>query len=102
MARMIELTTPLGKEGLLFRALRGREELARLSEFELSALSRRSDINPGDLLGKNVTVKLELRGGGYRYLDGYVTRFVQSGMVGNYYQYRMILCPWLWFLTRTS
>ena len=34
MARMMELTTPLGKD-LLFRGLRGREELGRSSEFDL-------------------------------------------------------------------
>ena len=102
MARMIELTTPLGKDVLLFRALHGREELGRLSEFELSALSSRADIDPGGLLGKSVTVKLELLGGGYRYFDGHVTRFTQGGMVGRYYQYRMTARPWLWFLTRTA
>ena len=58
MARMIELKTPLGKD-LLFRSLRGREGLGRSSDFELSALSTRSDIKPSDLLGKKVTVKLE-------------------------------------------
>jgi type VI secretion system secreted protein VgrG len=54
MARMMELTTPLGKD-LLFRGLRGREELGRPSEFELSALSTRGDIKPSDLLGKGAT-----------------------------------------------
>jgi len=101
MARMIELTTPLG-DALLFRSLRGKEEVARLSEFELSALSLRGDIGPGDLLGKNVTITVELRDGGSRYVDLYVTRFGQGGMVGRYHEYRLTLRPWLWFLTRTS
>ena len=35
-ARMIELNTPLGKD-LSFKGLRGREELGRSSEFELTA-----------------------------------------------------------------
>ena len=102
MARQIELTTPLGKDVLLFRAMQAREELGRLSEFDLSALSTRGDIGPSELLSKNVTVKLELRGGGFRYFNGYVTRFAQGGMVGRYYQYRMIVRSWLWFATRTA
>jgi type VI secretion system secreted protein VgrG len=102
MARLYELTTPLGKDVLLFRALHGREELGRSLEFDLSAVSLKPDISPGDLLAKNVTVKIELRDGGYRYLDGCVTRFAQGGMVGRYYQYRMTVRPWLWFLTRTA
>jgi type VI secretion system secreted protein VgrG len=102
MARMFELTTPLGKDVLLFRAMNGREELGRLSEFDLSAVSTRPDINPGDLLGKSVTVKVELRNGGYRYFNGCVIRFAQGGMVGRYFHYRMTVRPWLWFLTRTA
>ncbi len=101
MARMIELTSPLGKD-LLFRSLRGREELGRASEFELAALATRSDIKPSELLGKTVTVKLELVKGGYRYFNGYVTRFSQGETLGRYYEYRMTVSAWLWFLTRTA
>jgi len=88
MARMMELNTPLGKD-LLFRELRGREELGRPSAFELSALSTRADIKPSDLLGKSVTVKLELVKGGFRYFNGYVTRFSQGTILGKYYEYQM-------------
>src|SRR5262245_51503733 len=102
MARQIELTTPLGPDVLLFRAMRGREELGRLSEFNLSALSTQADIKPGGLLGKHVTIKLELANGGPRYFNAYVTRFAQGGMVGRYYEYYMTLRSWLWFLTRTA
>ena len=103
MARIFELTTPLGADTLLFRSMHGREELGRLSEFEISAVSTRADIGPGDLLGKSVTVKVELRSsGGYRYFNGYVTRFSQGGMVGRYYQYSLTVAPWHWFLTRTT
>ncbi|HEY7037555.1 MAG TPA: type VI secretion system tip protein TssI/VgrG [Methylomirabilota bacterium] len=103
MARLYELTTPLGKDVLLFREMRGHEELGRVSEFDLTALSTRRDIGAGELLGKSVTVKVELRGGGYRYFNGYVVRFAQgTGRVGRYYEYRMALRSWQWFLTRTS
>ena len=101
MARMIDLTTPVGKD-LLFRSLQGREELGRASEFELSALSTRNDIKPSDLLGKRITVKLERVKGGYRYFNGHVTRFAQGQTVGRYYEYRMTVRSWLWFLTRTA
>src|SRR5437879_1988123 len=101
MARMIELTSPLGKD-LLFRSLRGREELGRASEFELAALSTKSDIKTSQLLGKTVTVKLELVKGGYRYFNGYVTRFSQGETLGRYYEYRMTVSAWLWFLARTG
>jgi len=101
MPRMMELSSPLGKD-LIFRWLRGREELGRPSEFELAALSTRSDIKPSDLLGKKVTVKLEREKGGTRYFNGYVTRFAQGDTLGRYHEYRMTVRAWLWFLTRTS
>src|SRR5262245_10715116 len=101
MERLIELTTPRDKE-LLFRAMDAREELGRLSEFDVSALSTNPDIKPSDLLAKNITVKLQLRDRGIRYFNGYVTRFAQGGMVGRYYVYRMTVRPGLWFLTRTT
>jgi type VI secretion system secreted protein VgrG len=101
MARMMELSSPLGKD-LLFREMRGREELGRPSAFELSALSTRADIKPSDLLGKNITVKLELVKGGFRYFNGYVTRFSQGTILGKYYEYQMTVNAWLWFLTRTA
>src|SRR5438105_13411933 len=88
MARMIELTSPLGKD-LLFRSLRGREELGRASEFELAALSTKSDIKPSQLLGKTVTVKLQPVKGGYRYFNGYFTRVPQGETLGRYYESRM-------------
>ena len=107
MARLFELTTPLGKDEqgndvLLFRAMQGREELGRLAEFALSALSTRAEISPGNILGKNVTIKMELQSGEHRFFNGYVTRFGQGGTVGRYYHYQMTVRPWLWFLTRTS
>ena len=66
-------------------------------------MSTRPDISPGRSPGQ------ERHGEGgaaerraYRYFNGYVTRFAQGGMVGRYYEYRMTVRPWLWFLTRTA
>lgn len=97
----MEITTPLGAD-LLFHRMTAREELGRLSELEIDLLSRRNDIAAGDLLAKNVTVKLELLPQGERYFNGHVTRFSPTGVLGRYNTYRVTVRPWLWFLTRTS
>ncbi|MBN9124960.1 MAG: type VI secretion protein ImpA [Nitrosospira sp. 56-18] len=102
MARTFELTTPLGADVLLFHSLSAREELSRLSDFQLDALSPRGDINVDDILGKNVTIKVELAGDKLRYFNGYVTRFAQVGMRGRYHAYQATVRPWLWFLTRRA
>jgi type VI secretion system secreted protein VgrG len=99
---VMSLATPLGPDVLLLHRMSAREELGRLSEFEIDALSTKRDINFDAILGKPVTVTLELATGGERYFNGYVTRFSQTGMRGRYHAYHASVRPWLWFLTRTS
>ena len=60
MKRFIEIDTPLEPDMLLFHKMRAKEELSRLFEYELDLLSPNRDINLDDVLGKSVTVKLEL------------------------------------------
>jgi type VI secretion system secreted protein VgrG len=102
MRRVMELMTPLGVDVLLFHRMSAREELSRLSEFDIDVLSEQGDIDIDQLLGKNVTLKLQLHDGGVRHFNGYVTRFAQAGMHGRYHAYHATVCPWLWFLTRTA
>ncbi len=102
MTRTFELTTPLGKDVLLFHRMSVREELSRLSEYRLDMLSDKGDIKLDDILGKNVTVKAELPDNKWRYFNGFVTRFSQGGTYGRYFIYRATVRPWLWMLTRTA
>jgi type VI secretion system secreted protein VgrG len=102
MARLMEISTPLGSDVLLFHGMHAREELSRLSEFQINLLSEKDSINVDDILGKAVGVALELPNGGTRYFNGYVTRFSAGGTVGRYHRYRAEVRPWLWFLSRTS
>jgi type VI secretion system secreted protein VgrG len=102
MARVMEIATPLGADVLLFHGMHAREELSRLSEFQINLLSERNDITVDDILGKNVTVKVETGEDGTRYFNGYVTRFSQGAPYGRYHRYRAEVRPWLWFLSRTA
>src|SRR5215831_4394702 len=101
MARVMEIQTPLGVD-LLFTRMRASEELARLFEYRIELVSTKGDIDANKILGKNVTVKLELPEDKKRFFNGYVTRFAQVGMLGRYHQYEATVRPWLWFLTRTA
>ena len=102
MARVMTIITPLGGDTLLFHSMTASEMLGRLFEYNISVLSEKNNIDPDKLLGKNVTVKLELQQGGFRFFDAYVTRFGLMGTHGRYYRYQIIGRPWLWLLTRTS
>ena len=100
--RVMEITTPLGPDVLLFHTMHAREELSRVSEYQVSLLSLKDDINIDDILGKNVTIKLVLQSDEVRFFNGYVTRFSQGGKLGRYRRYYATVSPWLWFLSRTS
>ena len=98
----MEIVSPLGEGVLLFNRMVSTEELSRLSIFEIDLLSEKGDIAVSQILGKNVTVKLELQNQNVRHFNGFVTRFQQTGLRGRYHAYHATVRPWLWFLTRTA
>jgi type VI secretion system secreted protein VgrG len=102
MKKFVEIDTPLPADTLLFYRMHAREELGRLSEYELELLSTDRAVNLDAVLGKTVTVKHELGDDTARRFSGYVTRFSLVGMHGRYYLYHATVRPWLWFLTRTT
>lgn len=102
MPRVMEIVTPLGEDVLLFHGMHAREEMSRLSDYQLDLLSTKCDIDLDQILGKNVTVKLGLPDDSTRCFNGFVTRFTQMGTYGRYHRYIAVVRPWLWFLTRTA
>ncbi|QPK63326.1 type VI secretion system tip protein VgrG [Methylomonas sp. LL1] len=100
--RVASVTTPLGETDLLLYRMTGSEQLSQLFEYDLELLSEKNDIALKSLLGKNMTVKLELNGGGHRSFHGLVTRISLFGMLGRLYYYRATLRPKPWLLTRTT
>jgi type VI secretion system secreted protein VgrG len=101
-ARPVEIITPLGDDVLLFHRMTATEELGRLFQLELDLLSKNPNIKFEDLLGQNVTVRLNLPDDKIRYFNGFVTRFSQEDVFGELNAYNMSVLPWLWFLTRTA
>ena len=100
--RSIAVTSPLGKDVLLFSRMQGREALGRLFEYELEVFSRNPDIKADALLGQPVTIEMTRSDGGIRHFNGFTARFSHIGMEGDLTRYRLLLRPWLWFLTRTT
>jgi type VI secretion system secreted protein VgrG len=99
--RQIAISTPLGDDVLSVRRCSIREEISRLFRIDLDLISKKSDINFDDIIGKNVTLRLELDDQ-TRYFNGFISRFVQTRTERSYSVYRATVVPWLWFLTRTS
>src|SRR5687767_5128654 len=100
--RRIAINTPLGPDVLLVRRCVVREQISRLFQIELELTSTRNSINFDEIVGKNVTVKVEVAGQQMRFFNGFVSRFVQTPSERNRSVYQATLVPWFWFLTRSA
>ena len=101
--RHVEFTSPLGKDVLLFHHMTAIEELGRLFQFKLNLLSEEPKIKFKDILGQNVTIRLNLPDNQIRYFNGFVSHFRQKETtVDGLSVYSATVHPWLWFLTRTT
>src|SRR6267154_5852493 len=100
--REIAIETPLGDDVLLLRTASINEQMGRLFQIEADVISETPDVNFDEIIGKNVTLRLNLVGNKERYFNGFVSRFVQVENQGGYSHYRAVIVPWLWFLTRTA
>ncbi len=100
--REIAIQTQLGKDALLLQRVTGSEKLGQMFKFELELFSKNFNIKFADIVGQNVTIRLNLDKGGVRYFNGYISRFVQTESHGDLARYQATVVPWLWFLTRTA
>ncbi len=98
------IDTPLGNEVLELTSMSGSEEISRLFRFHLEMVSDDPAIDAKEIVGKKLTLSIDLPSGGERHFSGYVSRLVrvgnQSHSTKTIYQAEVI--PWLWFLTRTA
>jgi type VI secretion system secreted protein VgrG len=96
---------PLGEEAVFLR-MSASEALGRLSRFELVFLSTRNDIDPGAVLGENLSVTLDYPAGGERQFNGIVTtlRLIAPGDTtrNRMARYEAVVHPRLWLLTQAS
>jgi type VI secretion system secreted protein VgrG len=100
--RELEIATPLGKDVLLLTSMSGTEQLSRPFRFELELASEEHQIISTDIVGQNVTIRLNLSGDNTRYFNGFISSFTQMLPKGGLASYRATVVPWLWFLTRTA
>src|SRR5205085_10110251 len=96
------IASPFPPEDRLFGSRTASAGLSMLGDMRLNLLSLKPDLNPEDLLGKPVTVKVQLRDDTKRFFHGYVSRFGIGVHRGKYFAYQATVNSWLWFLTRTA
>ncbi|KVA46775.1 type VI secretion system Vgr family protein [Burkholderia cepacia] len=102
--REVAVTSKLGRDGLLFRAMHGREELGRLFEFRLQLLSENPNIGAGTLLGTDMSTRLAAANDSTREFNGVVSQFsvVDYRPEDRLTCYEAVVRPHLWLLTRSS
>ncbi|WP_226454696.1 type VI secretion system Vgr family protein [Pseudomonas sp. AF03-9] len=101
-SRLAKITSPLGPDVLLLNGMGGGEELGRLFNYELQLTSLDANIDLNQLLGKPMSVGVQLADGGERHFHGIVARCSQDIDQGQFASYQVVLRPWFWLLTRTS
>nr|WP_079279629.1 type VI secretion system spike protein VgrG1a [Pseudomonas aeruginosa] len=102
LTRLVQVDCPLGPDVLLLQRMEGREELGRLFAYELHLVSENPNLPLEQLLGKPMSLSLELPGGSRRFFHGIVARCSQVAGHGQFAGYQATLRPWPWLLTRTS
>ncbi len=92
------LKTVLGKDKLILQSMTGSEQLSGPFRYELELLSEDDELDATKILGTPLTVTIDLGRSKTRYFNGYVSRFVWTGLG----KYQATVVPWLWLLTRST
>jgi type VI secretion system secreted protein VgrG len=100
--RVYEIKSPLGKDTLLLRRMTGGESMSRAYEWRLDLLSEKGDLNADKILGQDIGISMGMPDGKKRFFHGVVSEFSQGGWTQQYFEYRAVLRPWYWLLTRTA
>ncbi|MFB3133220.1 MAG: contractile injection system protein, VgrG/Pvc8 family, partial [Rhodothermales bacterium] len=70
----LDVTTPLSNNFTLVD-LQGEEALSSLFEYTLVLKSPDAEVDPTKIVGKNITVKISMEKGGFRYINGVVSEW---------------------------
>jgi type VI secretion system secreted protein VgrG len=102
--RLMQFSSPLGKDVLLIEALAGSEGISRLFEFDVQLLaSIDTTIDPKAVIGAKIAVALGLNdASGTRWFNGIVAGFEQGAADMEFDAYQARVVPSLWQLTLSS
>lgn len=100
--RLISITDfSLGKDTFLLTAFEGEEFISGLFEFQIEVISEDLEVDPNKIVGKTATVTIQNEQ--QRKFNGYIKSFTFGEVMAHgLRQYRMVMVPWLWFLSQTN
>jgi type VI secretion system secreted protein VgrG len=102
--RLMQFSSPLGRDVLLIETLEGAEGISRLFEFHAQLLATTdTSIDPRALIGAKVSVSVALNDvPGSRWVNGIIAEFEQSSGDVEFDTYHARIVPSLWQLTLSS
>jgi type VI secretion system secreted protein VgrG len=101
--RLLVVNTTLGGNELMLESFSGTEAVSSLFHFELSLLSENRSIVFDDIVGKPISVGVNMFGEGkLRWFHGVVCRFTQVPSFARLGRYRAHVVPAIWYLSRTA
>jgi len=98
--RLCSLSSPLGADALLVVSMQGHEGVSEPFHFTVEVVSENADVAMEQVVGKPVSLRVQLVDGGHRFFHGIVATFEQAGRDTRLASYRLEVRPWLWLLTR--
>jgi type VI secretion system secreted protein VgrG len=102
--RLMQFSSPLGKDVLLIESLEGAEGISRLFEFRVELLAAvDTTIDPKSIVGAKVAVAIALNDKqGSRWINGIVASFEQCAGDTEFNVYQARIVPSMWQLTLSS
>ncbi len=101
--RPLAIQTPLGKDKLFLVGFSGHEGISQLFSFHLEVLAlKTTEVKFKKLLGKSVTVEIELPNREKRHFNGICCRVAQGEQGVIFTEYSLEIVPQFWLLTRRA
>jgi type VI secretion system secreted protein VgrG len=86
----------------IFVSMDATEALGECFEYAIDFLTEAARVKATDVIGKPVTVQLEVKNGKTREFTGLVAAIAERGHDRDHRMYRLFVRPALWFLTKTA
>ena len=102
--RLMQFSSPLGKDVLLIESLDGAEGISRLFDYQVELLADKgATIDPKSMIGAKVAVAINLNDKqGSRWINGIVASFEQGPGDSDFNTYKARIVPSMWQLTLSS
>ena len=101
--RAAAVGTPLADDHLLLKGMSGYDAISQPFNYTVEMLSEDPNIAFEDLIGENLTIRLNhVEGGDPRYFNGIVADLRQVEPMSGLHCYQALVVPWFWFLKKAG